>query len=233
MAIEAKQKEIDHINQKMHLPVDQDILRMRIQKDLENKYRFEIDSKTLELDKLSESYFEVKRLHELSKTSLESLKIENEKVVADIKRRHTEEIQEVVTDNHQWQLRIEDSHKEKEVSRQLKREIDELKRRLAQEQQESLDLRKERDQLKIDRNEQIIKNAKDVEEERNHRRVLQSENDKLKFQMKCMEDDLAKVQLKCERRTQEIQGALSEKTSLLTVMKEKEIMIDSIRRQLA
>ena len=233
MAIEAKQKEIDHINQKMHLPVDQDILRMRIQKDLENKYRFEIDSKTLELDKLSESYFEVKRLHELSKTSLESLKIENEKVVADIKRRHTEEIQEVVTDNHQLQLRIEDSHKEKEVSRQLKREIDELKRRLAQEQQESLDLRKERDQLKIDRNEQIIKNAKDVEEERNHRRLLQSENDKLKFQMKCMEDDLAKVQLKCERRTQEIQGALSEKTSLLTVMKEKEIMIDSIRRQLA
>ena len=117
MAIEAKQKEIDHINQKMHLPVDQDILRMRIQKDLENKYRFEIDSKTLELDKLSESYFEVKRLHELSKTSLESLKIENEKVVADIKRRHTEEIQEVVTDNHQLQLRIEDSHKEKEVTR--------------------------------------------------------------------------------------------------------------------
>ena len=104
---------------------------MRIQKDLENKYRFEIDSKTLELDKLSESYFEVKRLHELSKTSLESLKIENEKVISDIKRRHTEEIQEVVTDNHQLQLRIEDSNKEKEVSRQLKREIDELKRRLA------------------------------------------------------------------------------------------------------
>lgn len=44
---------------------------------------------------------------------------------------------------------------------------------------------------------------------------------------------MAKVQLKCERRSQEIQGTLSEKTSLLTVMKEKEIMIDSIRRQLA
>jgi hypothetical protein len=30
-----------------------------------------------------------------------------------------------------------------------------------------------------------------------------------------------------------VQGALSEKTSLLTVMKEKEIMIDSLRRQLS
>jgi hypothetical protein len=33
-------------------------------------------------------------------------------------------------------------------------------------------LRKERDNLKIDKNELIIKNAKDVEEERNNRRVL-------------------------------------------------------------
>lgn len=44
--LETKQKEIEHINSKMQLPVDQDILRMRVQKDLENKYRFEIDSKT-------------------------------------------------------------------------------------------------------------------------------------------------------------------------------------------
>ena len=65
------------------------------------------------------------------------------------------------------------------------------------------------------------------------RRVLQTENDKLRFQIKCFEDDLSKIQLKCERKTQEVQGALSEKTSLLTVLKEKEIMIDSIRRQLS
>jgi chromosome segregation ATPase len=39
--------------------------------------------------------------------------------------------------------------------------------------------------------------------------------------------------LKCERKTQEVAGALSEKTSLLTVLKEKEIMIDSTRRQLS
>ena len=66
--LENKQKEIDHINSKMQLPVDQDILRMRIQKDLENKYRFEIDSKSLELEKVSENYFESKRHYELSKT---------------------------------------------------------------------------------------------------------------------------------------------------------------------
>ena len=217
----------------MQLPVDQDILRMRVQKDLENKYRFDIDSKTMELDKVSESYFETKRLYELAKTQNESQKLEYDKVISDQKRRHSEELADMVSDNHKLQMRIEDAGRDREQQRQLRRDADDLKRRLSESQQEALDLRKQRDQLKIDKNELLIKNAKDVEEERNHRRVLQTENDKLRFQIKCFEDDLSKVQLKCERKSQEVQGALSEKTSLLTVLKEKEIMIDSIRRQLS
>mgnify|MGYP001050691807 CR=1 FL=1 len=98
----------------MTLPVDQDILRMRIQKDLEQKYRFELDSKTMELDKVSENYFEIKRMHEISKTNLENQKIEMEKVVDDMKRRHSEELSELVQDNHALQLRIEDSNRERE-----------------------------------------------------------------------------------------------------------------------
>ena len=206
---------------------------MRIQKDLESKYRFELDSKTMELDKVSESYFETKRMYELMKTQLESVKMENEKVVCDAKSRYNEEISDLVADNHALQMRIEDSERGREQLRALRRDLDDQKRRVCDAQQEALELRKERDHLKIEKNELLIKNAKDVEEERNHRRVLQSENDKLRFQNKCFEDDLSKLMLKCERKSQEVQGALSEKTSLLTVLKEKEIMIDSIRRQLA
>lgn len=87
------------MTQKMQLPVDQDILRMRIQKDLENKYRFELDSKAMDLDKVSESYFETKRLYETVKTDLESRKLEHEKVIDHLRRRHKEELQELVTDN--------------------------------------------------------------------------------------------------------------------------------------
>ena len=83
----------------MSLPVDQDILRMRIQKDLENKYRFDLDSKQLELEKVSENYFENKRTTELLKTQVESLKLEYDKVISDIKKRHQEEIGEIVQDN--------------------------------------------------------------------------------------------------------------------------------------
>lgn len=110
----------------------------------------------------------------------------------------------MVSDNHKLQMRIEDAGRDREQQRQLRRDVDDLKRRLSESQQEALDLRKQRDQLKIDKNELLIKNAKDVEEERNHRRVLQTENDKLRFQIKCFEDDLSKVQLKCERKSQEV-----------------------------
>mgnify|MGYP006874995356 CR=1 FL=1 len=54
----------------------------------------------------------------------------------------------------------------------MRRDVDDAKRRLIEAQQEALDLRKERDLLKIEKNELLIKNAKDVEEERNQRRVL-------------------------------------------------------------
>lgn len=136
---------------------------MRIQKDLENKYRFDLDSKQLELEKVSENYFENKRTTELLKTQVESLKLEYDKVITDIKKRHQEEINEIVQDNFQLQLRIEDIGKDRDVTRQLRRDIDDLKRRLGESQQESLDLRKERDQLKIDKNELLMKNARDVE----------------------------------------------------------------------
>ena len=166
---------------------------MRIQKDLENKYRFELDAKNGELDKVSENYFEAKRVSEILKANVEGLKLEHERGMQDNKKRYSEEIQELIADNHQLQLRIEDSGKDREQTKAMRRDLDDHKRRLCDAQQESLDLRKERDQLKIDRNELLIKNAKDVEEERNHRRVLQSENDKLRFQVKCFEDDISKL----------------------------------------
>ena len=45
-AIDRKQNELDTLSQKMVLPVDSDILRMRIQKDLEAKFRFELENRT-------------------------------------------------------------------------------------------------------------------------------------------------------------------------------------------
>jgi hypothetical protein len=92
---------------------------------------------------------------------------------------------------------------------------------------------KERDNAKMERNDEFIKHAKELESERTSRRVLQTEADKLKFKVKCLEDDVHKESLKAERKTQEALACLKDKTSLLSTLKEKELMIDSLRRQVS
>ena len=55
-ALEGKQKELDQIASKMVLPIDTDILRMRVTKDIEARFRLELETKSLELDKMTEAY---------------------------------------------------------------------------------------------------------------------------------------------------------------------------------
>jgi len=60
-AIEQKQREIETMANKMTLPIDADIMRMKIQKDIEARHRVEVDAKQQEIDRLSEHFYEVKR----------------------------------------------------------------------------------------------------------------------------------------------------------------------------
>ena len=42
-AIEQKQRDLENMQARMTLPIDTDILRMKIQKDMEQRHRIEID----------------------------------------------------------------------------------------------------------------------------------------------------------------------------------------------
>lgn len=53
----------------------------------------------------------------------------------------------------------------------------------------------------MEKNDLIIRHAKEIEEERSQRRIITTENDKLKFKVKCLEDDVHKEQLKAERKS--------------------------------
>lgn len=85
--------------------------------------------------------------------------------------------------------------------------------------------------MKLEKNEGLIKHAKELEDERNIRRTLNTDNEKLKFKVRTLEDDLQKQTLKVEKKVQEINSVESEKASVLSLMKEKEILLDSMKRQ--
>jgi len=114
--------------------------------------------------------------------------------------------------------------------RKLRRDLDEAKSRYTESGSELAEVCKGRDLAKMERNDELVKHAKELEGERTSRRVLQAETDKLKFRVKCLEDDVHKETLKSERKGQEALASLKDKTSLLGTLKEKELIIDSLRR---
>jgi hypothetical protein len=67
--------------------------------------------------------------------------------------------------------------------------LEDNKRRTSELLSETTDLRRERDILKLDKNEQIIQFTKDFEEERNTKRVMQSELDRVAFKLQCANEE--------------------------------------------
>ena len=98
--VERKQGELDSLAQKMVLPVDSDILRMRIQKDLEAKFRFELEARGQELERTTDALFESRRQLEIVKTALEGSRYENEKFIGDLRNRHKAEVEQLSEENH-------------------------------------------------------------------------------------------------------------------------------------
>ena len=56
--------------------------------------------------------------------------------------------------------------------RKLRRDVDEGKRRVSDLNAELIEVRKERDLAKMEKNDLLIKHAKEIEEERTSKRVL-------------------------------------------------------------
>lgn len=129
---------------------------MRLAKDLEAKYRFELEGKMQQLERTSDTLYETKRQLELLKTAHETSKIENDRFTIDLRHRFKAEIDQLVEENHSLHLRV-DEQSDQEAIRKFKREADDQKRRLTESQIETMELRKELDTVKMERNDLLVK----------------------------------------------------------------------------
>ena len=84
---------------KMTLPIDTDIIRMKIQKDIEGRHRFEIEQKQQELERFGEQFYDCKRQLEIVKTQLETQRHEFEKELSDLKERSRKEMSDLLIEN--------------------------------------------------------------------------------------------------------------------------------------
>jgi hypothetical protein len=82
----------------------------------------------------------------------------------------------------------------------------------------------------MEKNEQFMQYSKDLEELKNKNRELQSENDRVDFKLKSFVDESQKMQLKMEKKSNEVHQAQTEKVQLENIVKSKDQMIDTLNR---
>ena len=87
---------------------------------------------------------------------------------------------------------------------------------------EATELRRERDSLKLEKNETFVQFTKELEEERSSKRQIQSELERNDFKTKCMQDDVQKMQLKLEKKQAELHRAHSDNNSKEQVLKTRD-----------
>ncbi len=124
-----------------------------------------------------------------------------------------------------------DDKRDRELIRQLRRDLDEQKRRSTQLQSETNDLRRERDQLKLEKNEQFIQFTREIEEVQGAKRQLKSDLERQDFKFKNTSEEIQKLQLKCERKQAELHKILSEKNAHENILKARDSMVESLTKQ--
>lgn len=119
------------------------------------------------------------------RTQFDSQKHEHEKELQDIKDKFKGEIQELFLENQTLQQRADDK-RDRDLIRQLRRDLDESKRRAQDILQEANQIRRERDTLKLEKNEQFLENQREREEQKNKTREIQTEHDRIEFKSKSL-----------------------------------------------
>lgn len=74
----------------------------------------------------------------------------------------------------------------------------------------------------------MVKNAKELEDERNEKRTLLSEVERLAFKAQVSEEERQKMLLKVEKRQSEVNSSLAEKASLNGILREKDLLIETL-----
>jgi len=90
------------------------------------------------------------------------------------------------------QERIEDN-RDKELIRNLRRELDEIKYRYDETENEMEDLRREKERLREEKNDILIKLNKQIDIEKSDKRNYKAENDRLLIKVRQLENEFSNL----------------------------------------
>jgi len=231
LAIEQKQRELEEVQAKVIPSLDHDMLRIKIINELEIPQRQAIEAKNQEIERLQDQVYELKRQVDYTNSKYENIRFEAEKDIRDLKERHKFEISDLMIEIQTLQERVEDT-REKEIIRALRRELDEIKFRYDENENEMEELRREKEKLRDEKNDILIKLNKQVDVEKNEKRAQKAETDRLLIKVRQLENALNSFDNKSGDNEAELVRLRNDNSRLYQENDNKQRQINSLQNQI-
>ncbi|CAK87391.1 unnamed protein product (macronuclear) [Paramecium tetraurelia] len=231
LLIEQKQRELEEIQSKLSPSFDQDMIRIKLLNELEIPHRQQLEVKQNEIEKLNEVIYQLKRNLDLEIAKVETTKLENAKEIKLIQERFKLDNSDLQHQIEELTKIIEDS-KDRDLIRRLRKDLDEYKLKFNNADTENVELRNERDKIREEKNEIMIKFARQIDQERNDKRQYKSDFDKIQVRTRFIEDELRKEKQRREQLSTNFEIMKTEKDQLLTEIRKKDDTIHYLQRKI-
>lgn len=187
-ALNMKQREMEELQVRLLGSVDIELERMKIKNKLDLQYSQELETKQTKIDHLSEELMEIRRVHEQINTKYNTVARDNEKSLDFIKEAHKTQVSELINEITELQEQIgSDVYKDK--YNEVKRESENFKGRLSLIEKELNECNLELERVRREKNDHLINNARQLENERAEKRELKSIYDKLAVRSRYLEEE--------------------------------------------
>jgi chromosome segregation ATPase len=200
--LDFKKREFDELQTRLAPSNDSDMLRLKLVSEIEAPLTAALDAKEQEISLKNDQIFSLSRKLELLQIEFENYRQNTEHDLKDLKESYESERDQHFRQVQQLQERV-DFSTEREMIRQLRRENEELSLKVNKLYEELEDTRRTRDTHKKEKTELTLNFKREIDEERNQRRILSIEKDKLEVHKRDLDDTLHKIKLQFEQKQQE------------------------------
>ncbi|CAD8080201.1 unnamed protein product [Paramecium primaurelia] len=210
LLIEQKQREIEEIQSRLTPAFDQDMMRIKLLNELDLPHRQQLEQKQLEIEKLNETIYQLKRKIDLELSRVETIQIDKDKEIKLLLEKHKLDMADLQHQILDLTRQVEDN-KDRDTIRRLRKDLEEYKLKFNITDTENEELRNERDKIREEKNDIMIKFARQLDTERNDKRQFKSDFDKLQVRTRFLEDEFRKEKQRREQVSTDIEIIKTEK----------------------
>lgn len=231
-SLEQGKRDFEEMQSKMIPPIDSEWLRVKLVNEIEGPMKIQLENKEDEIHRLQGTIYDLTRKLDLTQLQFNSLKSETEKEIRETKERYGSETTHLFSELKHLQEKLEDPV-DKETIRVLKREREEQKLKVEKVYEEVDDVRKKLELVKTEKNEVKSKYFKEIEEEKNRTRIVSIEKDRLELGNKDFVDQLHKLKLSLDAKSQETMNLRKDLESSNNSVENAEIQIRHLKDEIS